>query len=230
METLLLPGMNGTGQLLVDVAEQLAPVLTPRIVSYPTHELRSYDELLEEITIPEAPFAIVAESFSGPLAVRLAARHADSTCALVLAASFVRNPAPLMWWMQPFARRGLLAVRMPDFALRWGLLGMDASDEQIRALRRALELVDPSVLAHRVRQIVGVDVSAALTELDVPLLYIAGAHDRLVRPRSLEEIQRLRPDVETVLLDAPHLVLQRRPVDAARHISRFVIESASSAR
>ena len=129
-ETLLLPGMDGTGELLASFARHLAPELSPRIVNYPLQRALGYVDLERGIGLPDGPFAIVAESFSGPICVRLTARHPDRVRGVVLVASFVRSPAPIL------ARLGaliapLLGGTAPAFALRWWLLGGDATKSEI---------------------------------------------------------------------------------------------------
>jgi pimeloyl-[acyl-carrier protein] methyl ester esterase len=223
METLLLPGMDGTGQLFAPLEGHLAADIGARVVPFPPDRPRSYDELLGEMTIPAGPFAIVAESFSGPLAIRLASRHPDRVRALVLVATFVRNPSTVAAWMQALLGRRLFQMRLPDLALRLGLLGMDAPDDQLSALRAALLSVAPDLLAARLREIVSVDVSDEFAHGKVPLLYIAGGRDRLVGTRVMAQMRRVRPDMQTQVLDAPHLVLQRRPVEAAQLISEFLL-------
>ena len=223
METLLLPGMDGTGRLFAPLERHLVPDIRARAVAFSPDQPRSYDELLAEVSIPDGPLAIVAESFSGPLGIRLAARHRDRVRALVLVATFVRNPSTLAGWMQALFGRRLFKVRLPDLALRLGLLGMDAPDDELSAVRAVLLTVQPEVLAGRLREIVSVDVSHEFAECTAPLLYIAGGRDRLVGTRVMAQLQRLRPDMQSHVLDAPHLVLQRRPVEAAQLISEFLI-------
>jgi pimeloyl-[acyl-carrier protein] methyl ester esterase len=92
----------------------------------------------------------------------------------------------------------------------------------VEGLLAALRSVDPAVLAHRLREAIEVDVEARLAEVRVPVLYLAGADDRVVLARSFERIRRRLPAVERVVLPAPHLVLFARPREAAREILRFV--------
>jgi pimeloyl-ACP methyl ester carboxylesterase len=89
-------------------------------------------------------------------------------------------------------------------------------------VRAALLTLEPAVLAGRLREIVSVDVSNEFAECTAPLLYIAGGRDRLVGRRVMAQLQRVRPDMQSHVLDAPHLVLQRRPVEAAQLISEFL--------
>ena len=77
MHLLLLPGMDGTGRLFGPLAKALAPTIKPVAVSYPTDQPLGYNELLAliETSLPSDPFVVVGESFSGPLALMLAARR-----------------------------------------------------------------------------------------------------------------------------------------------------------
>lgn len=221
METLLLPGLDGTGQLFAPLQQDLPAELGARVVAYPTHEPYAYDQLLERIAVPAGSFAIVAESFSGPLGLRLAERYADRMRALILVATFVRFSPVFLRWALPLVGQ-ILRFRPPDFALRAALLGDDATATDVAALRKALSSVDPTVLAFRLREIARVDVNAELAATKIPILYMAGTKDRLIGLAAFEQIRRLRPDARLCELDAPHLVLQRRPSEAARAIAEFV--------
>ena len=223
METLLLPGMDGTGQLFAPLERHLGPDVRARVVAFPADQPRGYDQLLDEIAVPAGPFAIVAESFSGPLGIRLAAKHPERVRALVLVATFVRNPSTVARWMHALLGRRLFQMKPPDLALRLGLLGKDAPDDDLSALRAALLSVEPAVLAGRLGEIVSVDVSHEFAQGTVPLLYIAGGRDRLVGAGVMARMKRLRPDMQTQVLDGPHLILQRRPAEAAQLISEFLV-------
>ena len=106
----LLPGLDGTGWMFRDFVAALGPTVAPRVVAYPTHEARTYVGLepIVEASLPSdgAPFALVAESFGGPLALRVAAKRPPGLVAVVLVATFVRAPVPP--WMQHL--RGLLGA------------------------------------------------------------------------------------------------------------------------
>jgi len=221
----LAPGMDGTGELFAPFLRALPAGVGTTVVSYPPRRVLGCPELCDRLrdTLPaEEPFVLVAESFSGPIAIELAASRPSGLRGLVLVASFAQNPLPApLRLLRPFVRAVLFRVRPPSPLVRWALCGHDAPrgvDEQLTAvLRRS----DPTVMAHRARQVFDVDVRRSLPAIAVPVLYLAGARDRVVGLRGLEQIAAGIPALESVVLDAPHLVLQARPDEGAREILRF---------
>src|SRR5258705_1882619 len=92
----LLPGLDGTGRLFNPLMEVLPPYLIPLVIPYPANKFLGYSKLLKYARgqIPtDKPFVLLAESFSGPVAVEFAATHPSNLEALILCASFVTNPA-----------------------------------------------------------------------------------------------------------------------------------------
>lgn len=221
MRLLLLPGLDGTGRLFDPFVRALPAELEATVVSHPADQALGYEALEARVPIPEEPFVLVGESFSGPIAMRIAASQPPRLRALVLVASFTKNPRPGLAWLAGLA--GLAArVGPPDLALRQLLLGADASGEDVAALRASLSSVAPSVVARRFRAVVDVDEDASFDRIRVPMLYLAGKDDRVVPRQVAEALHRRRPDLRIVTLDAPHLVLQRRPAEAAREIRTFL--------
>lgn len=80
IRALVLPGMDGTGDLLSDFVAALAPEIDANAVSYPADRALGYDAL-SRITNDALPARgkclLLAESFSGPVALRLAQAHPD---------------------------------------------------------------------------------------------------------------------------------------------------------
>jgi pimeloyl-[acyl-carrier protein] methyl ester esterase len=222
MRTLLLPGMDGTGRLLEPLARLLPPELGAVVLSYPPDQLLGYDALEQRVSVPEERFALVAESFSGPLAIRLAERYASRVSALVLAASFARSPLSPLAGLGSSVVPWLMRRRLPDLAVRWALLGMDADQKLLSDFRSAVGTVQPRVLAHRLHQILQVDVLDTFARLRIPVLYIAGKGDRIVGPSALSLLKKRSFYMESKKLDGPHFILQRKPLEAAALISAFV--------
>lgn len=223
---ILLPGMDGTGQLFEPFKAALAPRFVTHVVSYPPDEKLDYRQLMpfvERAVPPSEPYIIVAESFSGPLAIEHASTRPANLMGLVLCASFVANPLPLgLRWLRILARESLFHRRARMWLTRHFLVGRDCPSDLVESVTATIQVVHPSVLAHRLRLILDSNVCDKLRSIDVPVLYIAGARDRLIGRRGLAQVSALIPNVSTAILDGPHLLLQRLPNESAQAISRFM--------
>jgi pimeloyl-[acyl-carrier protein] methyl ester esterase len=97
MVALVLPGMDGTGQLLGRFLEALGPEVRAIVVSYPIAQALDYSQLeacARKMLPSDQPFVLSGESFSGPIAVSIAASSPNGLRGLVLCCSFVKNPRP----------------------------------------------------------------------------------------------------------------------------------------
>jgi pimeloyl-ACP methyl ester carboxylesterase len=228
MRLILLPGMDGTGRLFEPFLQALPVWLVPSVVEYPPHEVLSSNALLEfvEARVPKAePYALLAESFSGPVAIRIAAKAPAGLTGLIMAASFIRSPVNQWLAILRGAAPLIFASAPPAIAIRRALAGNDASDALVSAVSEAMKRVDARVMSERLRQILQTDVSVDAARTTVPILYLQAERDRLVRPRSEQALRAVRPDLMTQSFDAPHLLLQRRPHETASAVAAFVQET-----
>jgi pimeloyl-ACP methyl ester carboxylesterase len=231
LRLILLPGLDGSGVLFRPLLTELPENLHPTVVSYPPEEVLSYEELLPRVLsqLPiNEPFAILGESFSGPLAIMAAATRPPHLRGVVLCASFIRSPL----WIRV---RGLhrfispqLTYGYPLLAQAKTLLSRFSTPEVRQLLPEAFAAVTPEVLAGRLRSVLQVDVSALLSICEAPMLYLRGDHDFVVPHRNAAEIQALVPTLEIARIPAPHLVMQTQPALAAAAIARFLCGPASS--
>ena len=221
----LLPGLDGTGVLFGPLVDALPRPIRPQVHSYPGSATRTYAELLPGVlaSLPrEEPFVLLGESFSGPLALMAAATRPAGLRAVILCASFIRNPVMLVpGWANrlvgsPLFRLYPVVVALKKWFGRFSTPGLRAR------VAEALELVERRVLADRVRSVLRVDVTAELRDCPVPIMYLAGQHDWIVPRRNVRLIRRVRPDVQVAWVPSPHMVLQIRPEAAAGAIASFV--------
>ncbi|HBP02831.1 MAG TPA: alpha/beta hydrolase, partial [Stenotrophomonas sp.] len=108
---LMLPGLDGSGRLSTPFLPALqAHGLTTQAITLPAQGGQDHAKLAQRLRsqLPGHPFILLAESFSGPLAVELATRHPTGLRGLVLAATFARRPVPL-----PAASAALLSPAWP---------------------------------------------------------------------------------------------------------------------
>lgn len=223
--SILLPGLDGTGELF-ERFTAVAPATFPvRALALPTDRARDYSELAEWVQeqLPPEPVALVAESFSGPIALMVANR-CPRIVAVVLCATFVEPP--LSRWFAGLSRF-VPTRRPPTLVLALLLTGGDRG--LARAVRQALDRVPARLVSSRIQNAVRVDARVELERLSQPLLWLHAKQDRLIRFPSAEAIRALKPAARVVEVDGPHLLLQANPAEAWRHIAPF-LESASNGR
>ena len=221
----LMPGLDGTGRLTDWVLPHLPVAPEPVVMRYPSEDPLGYADL-EDLVISRVgssgPLVLVAESFSGPLAVRVAARPELEVVGLVFAASFVANPFRVLRpWTSPMLPRWLFGVQGRAF-VRFMLTGKSAPLEVVDGLREAAGMVAPEVMQHRGREVLNADQWERFAALDVPMLYLRGLQDRIIPAGHADQMQQRSKRLRVEDLDAPHMVLQCAPADSGARISAFV--------
>jgi pimeloyl-ACP methyl ester carboxylesterase len=227
---LLLPGFDGSGRLFDPLLAEGKLPFEPRVIALPADAPRGYDDLVVwlERQLPAEPFMLLAESFSGPLAIRIAARHPRLVTRLVLAATFLR--APLKPWLAPFAplaRPALFAKPPPAFAVRALLAGWDAPPSLVDAIRAAMAILPGEVAAARARAALAADEAATFAHVTAPTLWIQAGEDHLLRTGHLDDVRAARADVRVESIPGPHTILQRRPGESTAVIGRFLVEATA---
>jgi pimeloyl-ACP methyl ester carboxylesterase len=219
---LLLPGLDGSGALFEPFLECLAGI-DAVVVRYPDRLRADLDAHAHHAAaaIGDAQRCIVvAESFSGPVALRLQRRD-PRVEAVVLVASFVRCPHPLLRVLPlsliaAFARH---LVSRP--LLRMFCLGEHAPQERVDELRNAVQVLPADVMRTRLALLRSLDESAALLAVRVAVLHLRATRDRLVSA-SLRAAAP-RGSFREIDIDGPHFLLQACP-DACR---RAIVEWAT---
>jgi len=211
---ILLPGIDGSGRLFGPLLAAGPRRIAPETISFPPDQPLGYDALLDRVraALPRGRFLLVAESFSGPLAIRLAAERPRGLAGLVLAATFLHRPLhPLLHPIRGLVGARLFGVAMPAALVRHFMAGPDAPDALVREVQAAVGATTPEVMALRAMEALRADVRAELGRVDAPILVLSPTRDRLIRADVGNEILALRPDADVVQLDAPHMILQRAP-------------------
>lgn len=219
---ILLPGLDGTGDLLEDFAARAPRGTECLLMRYPTDKMLRYDALADFVLehIPaDRPLVLIAESFSGPIAVRVAERLCDRVKALVFCNSFVTPPrSPLLRFL---ARPAMFRIRLPKRAIAAIVLDPLSTPELESAIDATIRKVEPAVFAARVRELLTVDDRPALRRVPAPIVYLRGTHDRLVPDKALLQITQTVPSVRVHRIHAPHALLQTACAEAWAAIGTF---------
>ena len=114
----MLPGMHGTGELFEGLCDCLPPHVRAIRIEYPPDKINSYDNLFElvrsQVDEIDENFIVLGESFSGPLAIRIAEAALPNLTGVILVATFFKTPLPRM--LQHIARPALFRRPPPKAA------------------------------------------------------------------------------------------------------------------
>lgn len=225
MKLVLLPGLDGTGLLFDPLVQVLPSHLSPVVISYPNDKSLSYAELasLVKQQLPvNGDYVLLGESFSGPVAIEISATHPANLKALVLSTTFVSNPALVPQSMSSLLHGLFFRLELPQFVINRYLLGKKPPIPLVETFRRALRTVPPAVLAFRMRNVMNTDVRRPFAACSLPILYLLATHDRLVKRRSLAQMQEIKPEMSCVEIEGPHLLLQREPSRCVEAIAHYL--------
>jgi pimeloyl-ACP methyl ester carboxylesterase len=220
----LLPGMDGTGTLFDPLVHVLAGAWPIKVVAYPPTATAGYGVLegfVERAISKDGPIVVLGESFSGPLAVSLAAKHPQRIKGVILCCTFVRSPRPVLAPLKILAALAPIK-QLPVSVASAALLGRHATPESQGALSAALSMVSAAAFRERLKAVLSVDVSADLAKVTAPILYLRASEDRLVPKHAGDFIKRQQPSARIVEITGPHCLLQAAPEAAAQAIQEFM--------
>lgn len=223
MKLVLLPGMDGTGDLFSPLISALPGKYEPLVIVYPCDEALGYPELanLVHSKLPKGEsFVLLAESFSGPVAVSVAASCPEGLCGLVLVSTFLRSPLPVPIFLHHLL--GQLPRVSPSWLSEKMLFGNYGSIALRQLLSIAISKVTTKVWRSRFLAVLSVNVVELAKKVMVPVLYLHPTKDHLLGGALGNQICQALPKVLCVEVSAPHALLQTKPKEAAMAILEFI--------
>lgn len=218
--------MDGTGDLFATLVNELASSMPVEVVRYPGHEAMGYEDLHKFILagMTTAPFVLLGESFSGPLAISIAATQPEGLRGVILSCTFAQNPRPAFSFASGLADNWVSRKIPPHLLTRLVapfLLGKFAPAELRTALEQALRQLSAQAMARRAQEVLRVDVSDKLKLIRVPVMYLQATQDQVVPASAAKSLKQNLPSIEIVKIDGPHCLLQVSPAPAALAIQSF---------
>jgi pimeloyl-[acyl-carrier protein] methyl ester esterase len=218
--------MDGSGTLFSEFISALPPGVQPLVITYPPNKPMGYTDLeaLTRERLPSRPFILLGESFSGVIAVALAAGAPSTLRGVVLVGAFVRSPIPALRGFRSVL--GCLPIwRIPIRIAATVLLGRSSSASARNRLAAAITAVAPATWRARLSAVLSVDAVEKLSRVRVPVLYLRGRSDRVVPRSAWYLIKSGLPSARIVELDGPHFLLQAKPVECAAQVTAFAREA-----
>jgi pimeloyl-[acyl-carrier protein] methyl ester esterase len=202
----------------------LPKTIRASVMAYPPDEPLDLAALASLVRrqMPAGKSVLLAESFSGLVALTLLRDSPARVRGVLFVGAFAEPPRPLLLRMAPLASRSATLLRAtPAFLLRQYCLGRQATSADLNLLRETLASVSPKVLAYRLSLIAARHSFGKLPK-DVASCYIQASQDRLVPPACATWFEQQLSQCELMQIDGPHFLLQVCPREAASAISAFL--------
>lgn len=219
----LLPGLDGTGRLFDPFVQALGSACECQVIRYPERADMGIEALTQWTLTqlcPDQTFALLGESFSGPIAIKLAARLPGRVTGLILCCTFASSPnwvLDRLTWALPMVPFD----RLP-FAVLRPLLIAGASPAVTTRVQEVVQGLPPPLIRARLLEVSRTDVRAELARLQVPVLGLQAKQDRLVPRPASAALRAIAPGADWFELDGPHALLQVNPGPAAATVNRFM--------
>lgn len=223
MRLILLPGMDGSGELFEPFIACLPPSIKPSIVAYPNSEILSLPQLVEYVNtkLPlNEDYVLLGESMSAAIAFKIAEATPERLKGVIYVCGFLAAPITLASLLSRMPLDLLLRLPMPNFIVRRYLLGSDAKDELITLLREVLSKVRTEVLASRLRNILKLSIETSGG--DLPSIYLQAESDRLVAPHAVDAFCSRLNHLLVQGIAGPHFLLQARAMICAEIVASFI--------
>ncbi|MCF6244478.1 MAG: lysophospholipase [Sulfurovum sp.] len=222
MKLILLSGLDGTAKLFEPFIDAIPDTIEIEIIDYPVDKILSYDELVGYVVerLPKHEhFVLLAESFSGYIAYKVALQKPKNLKGVVFVATFLENPRPYLSKILPFIpMRFLLFLPMPTFVANYLLV--ERKSNMIKKLQEILKSVSAEVLYHRLLEIVNLHKATEI--LDMKALYIQASSDKLVPKSAYKVFEQKIPHIKLIELKGSHLILQGNALESASEVDKFI--------
>ena len=223
-DVVLLPGLHGSVALF-DSFIALAPTWARcRPITLPVNGDQSFEALaivLEQAVRGMEGFVLFAESFSAPIAAKIAHRLGEKVAMLVLCNPLVEVSAAVA----PSLLSRLLRFRTISTWLT--ATALTGSQLQLaKSVMREIHALPPRVLEQRLAVACAARRSELLPYLAAPLLLITSTSDRLIDADVAESVVREVPFAISRKIRAPHLAAQTAPSEIWAIISEEFVRAA----
>ncbi len=232
----LLPGLDGTSLLFKPLLKELDYDGPIHKVNYPANKNLSLRELVNYVSrklIEIGPVVLLAESFSGLVAIRLKREHPQKIKGIIFCATFHTAPRPILMQIARWLPLHLIPLhKVPEFFLKQYCLGKQASKQEVDLLRTVLNQVPSKILLDRLYQI---PISKLILQsiptrlfTAMPACYIQASEDKLVPEKAVDWFKNNFDMCEVHTIKGPHFILQTKPKECSNIIQRFIEKHKSS--
>lgn len=217
----LLPGMDGTGELFEPFTDILPSSVNALVIPLLQEIGASYQAQARYVASKiHGPSIIVAESYSGMVALALVKEFPEKVEKIVFVASFLSSPSRLSKLAGNIPQPIIKLAKEPNWLLEKLLFGRGDKQYLRQKFKQVMSSISPALIQFRLRQISS--IGAPEVESTVPSLYLLANQDILVSKSVVAIFIDTFKNVIVNELDGTHFLLQTNPKGAWRAIQAFV--------
>jgi surfactin synthase thioesterase subunit len=221
MKLVLLPGLDGTGFLFEEfIANCQYECL---IIQLPEDGEQNHIDLAKRIInqLPDEDYVLLAESYSGGLMPYLIQNVTRKPEAVVLVASFLHAPRPLVIsFLCQIPLKALMSFPSAKSIIKFMCM-KGATNEQFNQFWNLLNKLDFLLMKRRLIAIKEM-IYPADKVIDIPTLGIIAKHDKLVPRYISNKLINIFSRLTIETMDGPHFVLQVKAKEAVGVIHNFI--------
>lgn len=222
-QTLLMPGFDGTGNLFYPLISALDGSVSATVIKYQDeHDFDDYVTTVAEL-LPTEDAVLVAESFSGPIALALMARYPKRIKCAVLSATFATSPYRQLTYFAKFVPTAFFGANpMQGQLVNMFCLNQVDDDQLHQRTLNTIRSVPDKIIQSRLDMLSEIDMRPTLQQIQQPILYLQALRDNVVSAHLTRELTDNLPNVIIKKIDGPHLLLQAHPEECADAITAFL--------
>ena len=222
-EILFMPGFDGIGELRADFVAALSTLAPARSITYPNRMLESLNGYARFAALQVSPASrplLVAESFSGLVAARWAAKD-PHVAGVVLCGAFASCPVP--WASFGASIPGVAQFVGANFMSPMGFISADPARRRwSNGLATALRALDRDVLGERMRIIAAEDVTGDLAAIKAPLIVAQFEDDLVISRDARARLEAACIGAQVVRIPGPHYTIEIRPRETAARLRAHI--------
>lgn len=219
-QIVFLPGLDGNGFYLSALQGLLRDYADCVIMQYPC-EIMDYNELCRWVLTQlddKSGYIIIAESFGGPLGLKLAYALQARAKALILSSTFAKPPLPRLILkiaaaVYPHIIHYDFAVAIVNFFLCNG-----RNAPLARQLHKVMLETGDMVMANRIRILADLDATDTVRQLTLPCLILQPRCDTLIWFSNFTALR----NKSVIRIAGPHGLMATEPQAAYDAISDFI--------
>jgi len=221
-----MPGLDGTGNMFQPLISSLGDEIKTYTISYPFDQHLSYDELSgfvrNKLKNFDEQLVLLAESFSGPVAVKLLQNSLPNIKAVIFSATFCESPKSVLVLLSKFLPvAAILKLPFPNAVIKYFCFGYDCSPETIDLFKKTISKSNAKVLSQRIIEISRLKFKGQNLS-NIPCCYIQAQYDKFVPHSAFQSFLKIAPDIQLIKIKGPHFILQAKPQECKESIVKFI--------